>query len=199
MRRGFFAVRVAVTVLTVASAATKDSNPSTSVRSLTDTPDGVSTKRLLSSNKAVDESEKERAIAIPGLAKIKEWITANVSRFKTWYSNWLNEGGEDTRRRFQAAEGGEDTRQRFQAAQAGSRPGNGAQQPEANFVGWVPYQVHHEEPWEKDNCARPVAKSLETARLNPKGPTFRLADTLQAHELVVWRRMACRRAWYSTC
>ncbi|EGZ08042.1 hypothetical protein PHYSODRAFT_288793 [Phytophthora sojae] len=65
MRRGFFAVRVAVTVLTVASAATKDSNPSTSVRSLTDTPDGVSTKRLLSSNKAVDESEEERAIAIP--------------------------------------------------------------------------------------------------------------------------------------
>ncbi|KAE8985568.1 hypothetical protein PR001_g22854 [Phytophthora rubi] len=144
--------------------------------------------RLLGSIKAVDENE-EKAITIPGLAKIKDWIAANISRFRTWYSNrkqakgWLKE--EKTP---------DDV---FKLLKLDKDLDTVLNSPK--LTSWAVFLVKYN----KKNPGKgttllgmltkyygtiPLAKTLETARLNPNGGTFKLANRLQGHQLVAWRQ-----------
>lgn len=187
MRRAITVVLVLASVFAVANAASA-STESKLPCSPNGNSDDVSTKRLLGSIRTVDENEEERAITIPGLAKIKDWIAANISRFRTWYSNrkqakgWLKEEKtpDDV---FKLLKLDEDLDTVLDSPK---------------LTTWAVFLVKYNKKYPEKATSLlgmltkhygtiPVAKTVETARLNPKGGTFKLADMLQGHQLVGWR------------
>ncbi|KAG6612035.1 putative secreted RxLR effector protein [Phytophthora cinnamomi] len=194
MRRTNVAVLVAVIFLAVNSALAarsgfEDISPR-ALRSLSDKGRDVSSTKTLSrpSKVAVSGGEEERAIAIPSLAKIKEWITTNISRLKRWYSNrkqaqdWMKE--EKTPDEiFKLLKLDEDLDTVLDSPKLTTW---------AVFL--VKYNKKHPEKAQtllgvltKHYGTLPLAKALETARLNPSGDSFKLANKLQGGQLMGWR------------
>ncbi|GMF63827.1 unnamed protein product [Phytophthora fragariaefolia] len=164
---------------TPASISPADNLPE-SIRSI-----DISDRRLLRTYKTENAIKEERAITIPGLSKIKEWVTLHVSWFKTWYNNgkqaniWMNEK-KTPDEVFKILKLDEDINTVL------NNP---------KLTTWVAFM----RIYNKNNKGKtvtligmltkhygnlPLTKMIETARRNPA--TRRLANRLQTDQLVGW-------------
>ncbi|KAE9034728.1 hypothetical protein PR001_g7663 [Phytophthora rubi] len=169
----------------VDAASTTPILKSTAVNSAASFPSLSHDKRLLRIETYEGEGEgDERAIAIPGLTKVKQWLTTNISRFKAWYGD---------RKQVKAWSKEKKTPEEvFMLLKLDENINKVLNNPK--LTTWVRFMRAYNKKNENSVTLigtltkfygnEPLAKMLEVSRRNPA--TWRLANKLQADQWVGW-------------